>query len=165
MQSVITMSNIFGLLATATAASIAPLQLIALLRARDRRAAAASVSIVTVLLLCMCNTTWLVYGVLHGALWSAVLAAVTICVQMGVLLLCWRVGVVHSAVVLAVVVTLISVGYIARYAPADVLGGIAAAMSVTNYVPAAVRRLRDMRSRAPGESVYSVPMGAMMIVT
>lgn len=158
-------SNILGLLATATAASISPLQLIALLRADDRRSAATSVSITTVLLLCVCNTCWLVYGVLHGALWSAVLAAVTICVQMGVLLLCWRVGAVRSAVVLAVVVTPISVGYIARYAPADVLGGVAAAMSVVNYVPAAVRRLRGVRRRVPGESVYSVPMGAMMMLT
>ena len=165
MRPVITASNILGLLATATAASVAPLQLIALLRAYDRRAAAASVSIATVLLLCVCNTAWLVYGMLHGALWSAALAVVTIIVQMVLLLLCWRVGVVHSTVVLAVVVTLIGVGYIARYAPADVLGAVAAAMSVANYVPAAVRRLRGVRRRTQGESVYSVPMGAMMMLT
>lgn len=161
----ITASNILGLLATATAASISPLQLIALIRAHDRREAAASVSIATVLLLCVCNTCWLVYGVLHGAFWSAALAAMTICVQMAVLLLCWRVGAVRSAIVAVVAVTLISVGYIAGYAPADVLGGIAAAMSVANYVPAAVRRLRGVRRHAPGESVYSVPMGAMMMLT
>ena len=128
-------------------------------------AAHRTVSIATVLLLCLCNTAWLVYGVLYGALWSAALAVVTIIVQMALLLLCWRVGVVHSTVVLAVVVTLISVGYIARYAPADVLGGVAAAMSVANYVPAAVRRLRGMRRHAQGESVYSTPMGAMMMTT
>ena len=161
----ITMSNILGLLATATAASIAPLQLIALLRAYDRRAAAASVSIVTVLLLCMCNTTWLVYGVLHGAFWSAVLASVTIGVQMALLLLCWHVGAVRGVVVVAIVVTLLSVGYIAGYAPVDVLGGAAAAMSVANYIPAVVRRLRGMRQRAQSESVYSTPMGAMMMTT
>lgn len=161
----ITASNILGLLATATAASISPLQLIALLRADDRRATAASVSITTVLLLCVCNTCWLVYGMLHGAFWSAALAAVTICVQMAVLLLCWRVGIVRSAVVAVVVVTLISVGYIAGYAPADVLGGGAAAMSVANYVPAVVRRLRGVRQRAQGESVYSAPMGTMMMTT
>ena len=165
MLSVITASNILGLLATATAASISPLQLIALLRADDRRATAASVSITTVLLLCVCNTCWLVYGMLHGAFWSAALAAVTICVQMAVLLLCWRVGIVRSAVVAVVVVTLISVGYIAGYAPADVLGGGAAAMSVANYVPAVVRRLRGVRQRAQGESVYSAPMGTMMMTT
>lgn len=161
----IMMSNILGLLATATAASISPLQLIALLRAHDRRAAAASVSIVTVLLLCVCNTTWLVYGVLHGAFWSAVLAAVTIIVQMVLLLLCWRWRTVRGVVVVAIVVTLLSVGYIARYAPADVLGGAAAAMSVANYVPAAVRRLRGVRHHTQSESVYSVPMGAMMMAT
>lgn len=161
----ILVSNVLGLLAAATAASIAPLQLITLLRARDRHAAAASVSITTVLLLCMCNTAWLVYGVLHGAFWSAALAVVTIIVQMALLLLCWHVGVVHSTVVLAVVVTLLSVGYIVGYAPVDVLGGAAAAMSVANYMPAVVRRLRGMRQHTQGQSVYSTPMGAMMMTT
>lgn len=161
----ITASNILGLLATATAASVAPLQLIALLRAYDRRAAAASVSIATVLLLCVCNTTWSVYGVLHGAFWSAALAVVTICIETALLLACWRVGRVSGVTVLAIYVTLVCVGYIARYAPAGVLGGVAATMSVANYVPAVVRRLRGVRRRTQGESVYSVPMGAMMMLT
>lgn len=161
----ILVSNVLGLLAAATAASIAPLQLITLLRARDRHAAAASVSITTVLLLCVCNTTWLVYGVLYGALWSAVLAVVTICIEIALLIVCWRVGRVSGFTVLAIYVTLACVGYIARYAPAGVLGAVAAAMSMTNYVPAVVRRLCGVRRHTQGESVYSTPMGAMMMTT
>mgnify|MGYP006919407984 CR=1 FL=1 len=158
-------SNILGLLATATAASISPLQLIALLRADDRRMAAASVSIVTVLLLCVCNTTWLVYGVLHGAFWSAALAVVTICIETAMLLACWRLGRVSSVTVLAIYSTLVCAGYIASYAPTNVLGAVAAAMSMANYVPAVVRRLRGVRHHTQSQSVYSVPMGAMMMVT
>jgi uncharacterized protein with PQ loop repeat len=158
-------SNILGLLATMTAAAISPLQLIALLRASDRRAAAKSMSVATVLLLCICNTCWFIYGILHGALWSAVLAAITIIVEMSLLVLCWRVGRVHGSTVLGTVVVLVCVGYIACHVPAEVLGGAAAAMSMANYVPAMVHRLRDVHGRTQQRSVYSVPMGLTMMTT
>lgn len=160
-----TVSNILGLLATATAASISPLQLIALVYAEDRRVAAKSVSLTTVVLLCVCNTCWLVYGVLHGAVWSAVLAVVTIAVESALLAVCWRVGRISGMSVIAVYTTLFCVGYIAGYTPAGALGAVAAAMSMVNYVPAMVRRLRNIRSHTQRQSVYSVPMGTMMMVT
>lgn len=174
-----TFGDMLGLLATATTAIVSPLQLLALLRVPtpQRTVLAGSVSMGTVVLLIVCNTCWLVYGLCHGAVWSAVLAVVTLLVQTAIMVICVRTGHVRAYVAVAVAVTACAVAVLAWHAPAGVSGAAGAAMSMANYLPAVYRRLRKVvatRRAAPGEigavavdapqSVYSLPVGVVMMV-
>ena len=84
----VTLINIIGFLAAATAAAVSPLQLIALARSDDTARSVQTVSLGTLSLICLCNTLWFVYGINHGAIWSAVLAVVAITVQLSILAIC-----------------------------------------------------------------------------
>lgn len=176
---VFTLGDMLGLLATVTTAIVSPLQLLALLRApvSQRTVLAGTVSMGTVVLLIVCNTCWFVYGIQHDAVWTSVLAVVTLLVQAAIMVICVHTGRVRAHVAVAAVVTACAVAVLAWHAPAGVLGATGAAMSMANYLPALSQRLREAvvvghaapvtaepaAADAP-QSVYSLPVGVTMMV-
>lgn len=162
-----TLINIIGFLAAATAAAVSPLQLIALVRSDDTARSAQTVSLGTLSLICLCNTLWFVYGINHGAIWSAVLAVVAVTVQLSILAICAATKRAPLALTVGLPIAMVAAGFAATYTPAAVLGAIAATMSVANYLPATKRRLDSFRSGEylREQTVYSTPMSITMTTT
>ena len=164
------LADILGFCGTIVAAAVSPAQLVALLRA-DRHHnrtnpahPAHTVSLVSCVLVCVCNTLWCVYGVLHGAVWSAVLGAVAIIVQITVLVVCVTARVIQWWFLSCLGVLLGAVAYAGYLMPAGMLGFIAASMAVLNYLPAAAKQYRAVLSGTLGtRTAYSLSMGLIML--
>lgn len=164
-----TLINILGFLATVTAATMSPIQLITLLRSDDRKATSATVAIPTVMMLCVCNTFWLVYGAQYDAIWTAVLAVITIFVQLTILIVCISLGTVRLRYLAYALIAIVATAAVATLMPQALLGLTGSILSMANYMPAAYKTWRGMtEARAQGltvESVYSLPMSLVMITT
>lgn len=171
--------NILGLCATICAAAVSPTQLIVLLRAEKQHNAmlsptaysvnrrvhhpAQTVSLISTVLVCVCNTLWCVYGILHGAVWSAVLGIIAITVQVTVLVVCIRARVIQWWFLACLGLFLAAVAYAGYLLPAGLLGAMAASMAVLNYLPAAVKQYNAARSGVLNKhTVYSRGMGLVM---
>ena len=164
------LADILGFCAVVVAAAVSPAQLLALLRAdkhhsrTDPAHPAHTVSLVSTVLVCVCNTLWCVYGVLHGAMWSAVLGAVAITVQITVLMVCVTARVIQWWFLACLGVLLGAVVYAGYLMPAGLLGFTAASMAVLNYLPAAAKQYRAVRSGTLGtRTAYSLGMGLIML--
>ena len=163
------LTNIIGFLATATAGAMSPIQLITLLRANDRRSVSTTVSLPTVMLVCVCQMCWLVYGAQYNVVWTVVLATISLCTQVAILIVCIAVRTIHLRYVVYLASTLVVTAAVALLLTKPSLGLIASILSMVNYLPAAYRTWQTMRdARAHGHaatSVYSLPMGIAMVTT
>lgn len=171
-------ADIIGFCATVVAALVSPAQLFILLRADKHHSRADSthpahtVSLISTVLVCVCNTLWCVYGVFHGATWSAVLGAVVITVQITALVVCITARVIQWWFLAYLGVLLGAVAYAGYLMPAALLGATAAGMAVLNYVPAAIKQYKAVcrvrRSSSGGSALntstaYPRGMGLIML--
>lgn len=163
------LTNIIGFLATATAGAMSPIQLITLLRANDRRSVSTTVSPPTVMLVCVCQMCWLIYGAQYNVVWTVVLAIISLCAQIAVLVVCIAVRTIHPRYAVYLASALVTTAAIAILLTKPSLGLVASMLSMANYLPAAYRTWQTMRdARAHGHaatSVYSLPMGIVMVTT